>query len=47
VVDLALRHRHCLLYTSFRSLRERDAGKLSRNVMERTQKYEDLSLIHI
>jgi Asp-tRNA(Asn)/Glu-tRNA(Gln) amidotransferase A subunit family amidase len=28
----------------FRSLRERDAGKLSRNVMERTQKYEDLTL---
>ncbi|MGA7791187.1 MAG: amidase [Xanthobacteraceae bacterium] len=28
----------------FRSMRDRDAGKLSRNVMERAQKYEDLTL---
>jgi Asp-tRNA(Asn)/Glu-tRNA(Gln) amidotransferase A subunit family amidase len=28
----------------FRSMRERDAGKLSRNVMERAQKYEDMTL---
>ncbi len=27
-----------------RSMRDRDAGKLSRNVMERAQKYEDLTL---
>ncbi len=28
----------------FRSMRDRDAAKLSRNVMERAQKYEDLTL---
>src|SRR5580704_7238653 len=28
----------------FRAMRERDAGKLSRNIIERAQKYEDLTL---
>jgi Asp-tRNA(Asn)/Glu-tRNA(Gln) amidotransferase A subunit family amidase len=28
----------------FRAMRERDASKLSRNIMERSQKYEDLTL---
>jgi Asp-tRNA(Asn)/Glu-tRNA(Gln) amidotransferase A subunit family amidase len=28
----------------FRSMRERDAGKLSRNILERAQKYEDMTL---